>query len=155
MPLIPRLFQATSLSINAFIQLDVAASHHVSRVLRKEVGDMLIVFNGIGGEYIGKISHINKKLVTVHLKQYEARDMESPLDIWLAQGISKGDKMDYVIQKTVELGIKKIIPLLTERCQVKLDKERSQKRLSHWQSIVISACEQCGRSDIPEIILPV
>jgi len=149
-----RIFQSIPLSPNALITLDEQASHHLARVLRCQQGELVVIFNGQGGEYTGKIVEIGKKQVTVQLHAYTDADVESPLDIWLAQGISRGEKMDYTIQKAVELGVNKIIPLFTERCNVKLDSERSEKRLQHWQSIVISACEQSGRNRVPEVIMP-
>ncbi|EKD54353.1 MAG: hypothetical protein ACD_60C00090G0002 [uncultured bacterium] len=149
-----RIFQAIPLKVNTAIQLDQKASHHLARVLRASIGDPAIIFNGEGGEYASVIQSIDKKTVTVEIKQLIDRDVESSLDLWLAQGISRGEKMDYTIQKAVELGVKKIIPLFTERCNVKLDSERSKKRIEHWQSIIISACEQCGRNTVPTILAP-
>lgn len=151
---ISRIFQAVPLQLNSLIKLDIPASHHVARVLRARVNDSLIIFNGLGGEYEGTIRAIDKKNVSVQLRNYRLNERESSLELCLAQGISRGDKMDYTIQKAVELGVKKIIPLLTERCNVKLDEERSEKRLQHWQSTIISACEQSGRNRIPEMLLP-
>lgn len=149
-----RIFQPIPLSANAVVQLDEPASHHLARVLRCQKGESVVIFNGEGGEFAGNIVEIGKKQVTVELHSYVDRDVESPLDIWLAQGISRGEKMDYTIQKAVELGVNKIIPLFTERCNVKLDGERSEKRQQHWQSIVASACEQSGRNRVPEVTMP-
>jgi 16S rRNA (uracil1498-N3)-methyltransferase len=149
-----RIYQASELSPHSTITLDEFASHHLARVLRATIGDKVILFNGQGGEYSGVIQQINKKTVMVDLKEFIARDVESSLEIWLAQGISRGEKMDYTIQKAVELGVSKIIPLFSERCNVKLDSERSEKRIQHWQSVMISACEQSGRNRVPEIIMP-
>lgn len=151
---ISRIFQAISLTPHLNLTLDEKASHHVARVLRHRPGDPLILFNGKGGEYIGEITKIDKKHVFVQLREHRSHDVESPLELYLAQGISRGEKMDYTIQKAVELGVKKIIPLFTERCTVKLDAERREKRLEHWQSIIISACEQSGRTRIPTIAPP-
>lgn len=149
-----RIFQPLTLQPNSSIQLDEAATHHVSRVLRAKIGNSLIIFNGEGGEYDGVITHIDKKKVTVQINTFNPREAESSLELYLAQGISRGEKMDYTIQKAVELGVKKIFPLSTERCNVKLDEERREKRLLHWCSIIISACEQSGRNHVPEIQLP-
>lgn len=151
---ISRIFQPIELTINSTIQLDEAATHHVARVLRAKVANYLTLFNGEGGEYQGIITLINKKSVTVEIKKFIDREVESPLELYLAQGISRGEKMDFTIQKAVELGVKKIIPLITERCNVKLDEERREKRLQHWSSIIIGACEQSGRNTIPEISVP-
>ncbi len=151
---ISRIFQAIPLAVNTQIILDNQASHHVARVLRAKVSDEVVIFNGEGGEFLGTITHIDKKNVTVSLTTFDAREAESTLHLTLAQGISRGEKMDYTIQKAVELGVNRIVPLLTERCNVKLDDERRQKRFQHWQSIVVSACEQSGRNRLPEILAP-
>lgn len=150
----PRIYQAIPLKPDSTVQLDDAATHHIARVLRAKVGDEVVLFNGEGSEFPGTISHIDKKTVTVQIEKKIDRDAESPLELYLAQGISRGEKMDYTIQKAVELGVKKIFPLLTERCNVKLDDERRDKRFQHWRSIVIGACEQSGRNRIPEILAP-
>lgn len=150
----PRIYQAIPLKPDSTVQLDEAATHHIARVLRAKVGDEVVLFNGEGSEFPGTISHIDKKTVTVQIEKKIDRDAESPLELYLAQGISRGEKMDYTIQKAVELGVKKIFPLLTERCNVKLDDERRDKRFQHWRSIVIGACEQSGRNRIPEILAP-
>ncbi|OAI49100.1 hypothetical protein AYO45_03445 [Gammaproteobacteria bacterium SCGC AG-212-F23] len=150
-----RIFQAQSLAVNSEIQLDERAYHYLARVLRATVGDTLVLFNGEGGEYLAKISYLDKKKINVFIENFSARECESPLNLHLAQGISRGEKMDFTIQKAVELGVKKITPLFTERCNVKLDDSRSEKRKEHWQSIIISACEQCGRNQLPEILPPI
>lgn len=149
-----RVYQPIPLTLNATILLTPTASHHVTTVMRAKINEPLTLFNGEGGEYQGYITEIAKKKVSVHITSFEPRDTESTLELYLAQGISRGEKMDYTIQKAVELGIKKIIPLFTERSSVKLDQERAAKRLNHWQSIAISAAEQSGRTGIPEIVLP-
>jgi len=146
-----RIYQPVPLAAHSTLQLDEKASHHLARVLRANVGEAVILFNGQGGEYHATISAINKKTVQVTIHQFVKREAESSLSIHLAQGISRGEKMDFVIQKAVELGVKKITPLITERCTVKLDNDRSEKRQQHWQAIAVSACEQCGRNQIPEI----
>jgi 16S rRNA (uracil1498-N3)-methyltransferase len=152
---ISRIYQAMTLTVGAQVELEEQASHHLARVLRAEIGDIVTVFNGEGGEYETVITAIAKKKINVNIKSYLARDAESPLQLYLAQGISRGEKMDFTIQKAVELGVSGIIPLLTERCTVKLDDEKRQKRLAHWQSIVISACEQSGRNTLPTLLAPV
>lgn len=151
---ITRIFQPIPLQTNAAITLDADAAHHVARVLRATVGETIVIFNGEGGEFKGTISEINKKNVIVKLTDFEDKHTESSLELYLAQGISRGEKMDYTIQKAVELGVKKVFPLLTERCNVKLDEDRREKRLQHWSSIIVSACEQSGRNQLPEIFMP-
>ncbi len=149
-----RIYQARALQTGQAVQLDPLASHHIARVLRMTVAEPVTLFNGDGGEFAGVIRQIDKKHVTVEIQQFIDREVESPLNLVLAQGISRGEKMDFTIQKAVELGIKHIIPLLTERCNVKLDQARSEKRIQHWQSVIISACEQSGRNRIPTILAP-
>ncbi len=151
---ISRIFQPVDLVCGSVIQLDAQASHHLTAVLRANTENTVTIFNGKGGEYKSTITQINKKQVSVQINEHVAREAESPLELCLAQGISRGEKMDYTIQKAVELGVKKIIPLFTERCTVKLDEERRAKRFQHWQSIIISACEQSGRNQIPELLFP-
>ncbi len=151
----PRIFQPIPLKTGARIALNEGASHHLARVLRAEVGDAVTLFNGEGGEFDAVITQITKKNVEVEILQFVPRDAESPLDICLAQGIAKGEKMDFIVQKAVELGVKKIVPLLTERCNVRLDETREKKRVMHWQSVIVSACEQSGRNRVPEIVPPV
>jgi 16S rRNA (uracil1498-N3)-methyltransferase len=151
---ISRIYQDIPLKTDAEIELSAAASHHLARVLRVQLGDAISVFNGEGGEYAAVITAIDKKKVLVKLGEFVPRSAESSLKLYLAQGISRGEKMDYVIQKAVELGATGIVPLITERCNVKLDDERRQKRFQHWQAIVVSACEQSGRNTLPELLPP-
>jgi 16S rRNA (uracil1498-N3)-methyltransferase len=147
-----RIFQPISLYPGEKVTLDSSASHHLVNVLRVKEEESITIFNGQGGEYRALISVISKKKVEVEIKEFVSRDVESSLSLHLAQGISRGEKMDLTIQKAVELGVKKIIPLFTERSTVKLDAERREKRMQHWRSIVISACEQSGRNHIPEFL---
>lgn len=149
-----RVFQPIPFTQGATVVLTPTASHHVLTVMRAKINDPLTLFNGEGGEYQGYITNIAKKKVSVQITSFEPRNTESTLELYLAQGISRGEKMDFTIQKAVELGIKKIIPLFTERSSVKLDQERAAKRLAHWQSIAIGAAEQSGRNCIPEIVRP-
>ena len=116
--------------------------------------DPLILFNGEGGFWQARVSQVSKKQVQVVPLEFCARDNESPLTISLGQTLSRGERMDYAIQKAVECGVTEITPLYTERCEVKLNSERQDKRLRHWQQVVISACEQCGRNIVPTINPP-
>ena len=146
-----RVFQNRPLNINECITLDAFASHYLGRALLMRVDDPLILFNGEGGEYRARIVAINKKSVEVEILEYLDRTVEPPVNIHLGQVVSRGDKMDTSIQKAVELGVTEITPILSERCDVKLNKERWQKRLDHWQGVIISACEQSGRTLLPEL----
>lgn len=151
---VSRIYQSVSLILGQLLRLDEKASHHLARVLRVSIGETVTLFNGEGGEFEAVIRQIEKKQVTVELMQFMPREVESPVFISLAQGIARGEKMDFIIQKAVELGANEIIPLITERCGVRLDQPREEKRMRHWQSIVISACEQCGRNRVPVVRAP-
>jgi 16S rRNA (uracil1498-N3)-methyltransferase len=118
------------------------------------VGDQVTLFNGDGHEYLGTLKEVAKRSVSVFITAVQLCDRESPLQIHLGQGISRGEKMDITIQKSVELGVSEITPLITERCGVKLNAERWEKKLEHWQKVAISACEQCGRNRVPTIHTP-
>jgi 16S rRNA (uracil1498-N3)-methyltransferase len=148
---VTRLYQNIPLAPQTTIQLDAKASHHLARVLRAQVGDALVVFNGAGGEYPAVITHIDKKSVQVKLQDFSAREVESHLQIQLAQGIARGEKMDFIVQKAVELGVARITPLVTVRCNVRLKDERADKRQQHWQAVITSACEQSGRNRLPTL----
>lgn len=148
---IPRIYQPGVLTPQQLLQLVDDAANHVGRVLRMAPGDALILFNGDGHDYPAVITDSGKKTVTVQINAKLENQVESPLKIHLGQGISRGDRMDFAIQKAVELGVTEITPLFTERCGVKLDAERLQKRTEQWQKIAISACEQSGRSKVPTV----
>ena len=146
-----RIYYPDSLNIGANVMLNSVSSVRVARVLRSNVGDNLVLFNGQGGEYICQIESIDKRACVCKVIEFKDRSVESPLKLILAQGISKGERMDYTIQKAVELGVNEIIPLTTARTTVNLNRERQQRRLEHWQGIVTSACEQCGRNTLPHV----
>ncbi|MWP46120.1 16S rRNA (uracil(1498)-N(3))-methyltransferase [Gilliamella sp. Pas-s27] len=149
-----RIFQPFTITQNSIITLDDNAFNHLVRVLRMKVGENIILFDGSNQITPAVIHEVNKKSVTVKTALTITDDRESPLNIHLGQVISRGEKMEFTIQKSVELGVKSITPLLSERCGVKLDAERLDKKVQQWQKIVISACEQCGRNVMP-IIHPV
>jgi 16S rRNA (uracil1498-N3)-methyltransferase len=149
-----RIFQAIPLEIGITIRLDSNANHHVARVLRAKINDPLVLFNGNGYDYAAIIVGIDKKGVDVDIQHCLAGNVESSIELILAQGMARGDKMDFIVQKAVELGVSKIFPLITERCNVRLEGKREERRLEHWQSVIISACEQSGRNRIPEIFAP-
>lgn len=151
---VSRIYQSVPLMLG-MLQLDEKASHHLARVLRAVVGDKVVLFNGEGGEHHAVIRQINKKNVVAEILKFVDRNVESPVKIILAQGIARGEKMDFVIQKAVEMGVSEIVPVITERCNVRLDQEREQKRMQHWHAVVISACEQSGRNHLPVMHAPV
>ena len=146
-----RIYYQGNIQLKAEIQLPPAASYHLMTVLRVKIGERIIIFNGNGSEYLAKVSLLQKKTVEVKILECSPAERESPLEIELGQGISRGERMDYAIQKAVELGVNGITPLFTERCGVKLDEDRLARRVEHWQSIIISACKQCGRNRVPDI----
>lgn len=151
---VPRIFQDQALSSGAVIALDDNGANHIARVLRLKIGAPLIVFNGEGGEYEAVLHTVGKRSVEVTLGEYRSPQTESPLSITLAQGISKGERMDHAIQKAVELGVRRVVPLITEHCAVNLSGERQDKRVRHWQAVAVSACEQSGRNTLPQIAEP-
>jgi 16S rRNA (uracil1498-N3)-methyltransferase len=149
---IPRIYTDTPLQAGAEAQLDDKAAHHIGRVLRMQPGQVLSLFNGDGQDYPALIASASKKNVTVQVEQPTANSSESALEIVLGQTLSKGDRMDYAVQKATEMGVTRIVPLSTERCDVRLKGDREDKRLSHWRSVAISAAEQCGRARVPDIL---
>jgi 16S rRNA (uracil1498-N3)-methyltransferase len=146
-----RIYTPQALRVDATIELEQQASHHLVKVLRAQTGDEFSLFNGKGGEYRACISKISKQTVAVELQNFADLDNESPLSIHLGICISKGDRMDFVMQKATELGISQITPLLAERSQTKRNKDVLTKKLRHWQQIIISACEQSGRNFVPTV----
>jgi len=151
----PRFFHPDDISTGQILELDLAAGHHASRVLRLKPDDPVILFNGKGGEFHAHIKNIRKTTTVVIIDQYQAIERESPLDIEVAQAVCTNEKMDWIIQKSVELGVMRIQPLFTARSIVRLSEERTIKRLQHWQKVIISACEQCCRNHIPTISSPI
>lgn len=148
-----RIYQAIDLDIHQTISLDHEATQHIAQVLRMNVGDPFIIFNGKGGEYSATIIDRTKNNVIIKTTGFHAIERESPLNLHLIQCISRGEKMDWVIQKAVELGVKQITLLISERCGIKLPPDRWNKKQEHWQKIILSACEQCGRNTIPKLHL--
>ncbi|MCP5276182.1 MAG: 16S rRNA (uracil(1498)-N(3))-methyltransferase [Burkholderiales bacterium] len=147
----PRFFHADDIHIGQIVELEITTAHHAARVLRIKTGDPVILFNGQGGEFSAHIESIRKATTTVFIDQFNAVERESPLTIELAQTICVNEKMDLIIQKSVELGVTSIQPISTTRSVVRLSEDRAKKRLQHWQRVIISACEQCGRNFIPPI----
>lgn len=148
---ISRFYCPHRLGPGQILDLPPEAAHHAAKVLRMETGQEVTLFNGEGGEYRAVITHLGKKGVTVKITAFHPCEIESPLEITLAQAVSSGDRMDFTLQKAVELGIRHIQPLLSERCVVKLSGERAERRVQHWQNVVTSACEQCGRNHVPQV----
>jgi 16S rRNA (uracil1498-N3)-methyltransferase len=149
--LMPRFFVGTSLSPDDIVQLPDDDVRHVL-VLRLQVGDSIVLFNGEGGEYSAELAAIERRAVTVKIREFRDIEVETPYRLTLAQGIASGDKMDWLIEKAVELGASSFVPLTTTRSVVRLAGERAARRHAHWEGIVRASCEQCGRNRLPEVM---
>lgn len=149
-----RFFVDLPLSPGAKIELPPVPAHHAARVLRLVKGAEVVLFNGRGGEFPAVLEWVDRDGVTARCREWRDAERESPLDIRLAQGISSGERMDYTLQKAVELGVTAIQPLAMRRSVVKLTPERASRRVEHWQGIVMAACEQCGRNHLPPVAMP-
>lgn len=150
----PRFYCPPPIPRSGSFELPPDAAHHASRVLRLRVGDTVNIFDGIGNECHGLIADLSARNVTVANMTANDNKRESPLHTLLAQALSSSEKMDWVIQKSTELGVTEIQPLATDRSVARLSAERTARRLEHWQQVAISACEQCGRNVLPQIHAP-
>lgn len=151
MIVMPRFYISEPPLTNTLYALPTQAAHHAARVLRMAAGDDLVLFDGSGREWHATVARLDRREVVVSVKECCAVSRESPLAIVLAQGISSGERMDYSLQKAVELGVTRIQPIACARSVVKLAGERADKRREHWQNLVAAACEQCGRNVVPEV----
>lgn len=142
------------LAVGATVALPENASAHLLRVLRLGLGDACVVFNGDGADYEARIVTLGKRGAEVEVMARREVGNESPLRITLAQSIARGEKMDWVLQKATELGVAAIVPIITERTEVKLDAERGEKRRQHWCGVIAAACEQSGRARLPHLATP-
>lgn len=149
-----RVYLDAVLEPGTCVALRGSAASHVTRVLRLRAGDTLTLFNGRGGEYAGSIDKSQAGEVTVAVGEERAVERESPLALTLAQGVSRGERMDLVVQKATELGVSCIVPLLTERSVVRLDAQQAARKVAHWRGIAIAACEQSGRNRVPQVATP-
>jgi 16S rRNA (uracil1498-N3)-methyltransferase len=143
-----------ALEPGASLSLTGGAAGHLTRVLRLRPRAALTLFNGRGGEYAASIERVQGSKVTVAVGAHEPIERESPFPLTLAQGVSRGERMDLVVQKATELGVARLVPVLTERSIVRLDEEQSDRKSNHWRAVVIAACEQCGRNRLPQVALP-
>lgn len=148
---IPRIHTEQALQAGARVELEQGQAHYIARVLRMRAGDALILFNGAGGQYPATLEAVGKNVVVVTTGAFEPVERESPLVLHLGIAVSRGDRMDWVVQKATELGVSSITPLLSERTEVRLKGEREEKKLRHWQQVATSACEQCGRNRLPAV----
>lgn len=150
-----RFFIEASLTVGQPIELTEVVFHHWVRVLRAKLNDQAILFNGQGGEYLVELTEINKKNASIQVLSFEPANRTPGFQVVLGQVMSKGDRMDYAIQKATELGVHKIQLLTSERCEMRLKYDRDQKKIDHWQAIAIAACEQCGLNIVPEVLAPI
>jgi 16S rRNA (uracil1498-N3)-methyltransferase len=151
----PRFFSPFPLEIGARLDLTESAARHAARVLRLKPGDALTLFDGKGGEYAGRI-HLRSRgaggdRVAAEVLSWHGVERESPLGLTLVQALQTGEKMDFTVQKAVELGVGRIVPVLTRRSVVRLAGQRAEKRVARWRAVAASACEQCGRNRVPEV----
>jgi 16S rRNA (uracil1498-N3)-methyltransferase len=146
-----RIYTPQALQDRSEVELDPAALHHVVQVLRLRSGDTLSLFNGDGHDYQAQLTRSDRKGARVEILQRSAPEPRAALRTSLGLAVSKGERMDFAIQKSVELGVAEITPLISERSVVRLPPERMEKRLHHWQRIVIAACEQSGRRRLPKL----
>ena len=150
----PRLFCPPPLAAGAETALPRSAAHHAARVLRLKRGDAVTLFDGEGGEFSAALARVDARGVIARLGPRENVERESPLEITLVQGLATAERMDYAIQKAVELGVAGIVPVATARSVTRLDAARAQRRLEHWREVVIASCEQCGRNRLPRLHPP-
>lgn len=149
-----RNYVDVALAVGGVVTLSENATAHLVRVLRLGLGDACVLFNGDGADYEGRLIALGKRGAEVEIMARRELQNESALRLTLAQALARGEKMDWVLQKATELGVAAIIPLATERTEVKLDAERGEKRLTHWRGVIAAACEQSGRARLPQLVAP-
>jgi len=147
----PRFYCREALAPGAHVELPEPVARHAVRVLRLPPGAAMVLFDGRGGEYPARIERIERDRVYAELGAWRDVECESPLDITLVQALQVGDKMDFTVQKAVELGVRAIVPVESRRSVLRLAGDRAGKRVAHWQGVVASACEQCGRNQVPNV----
>ena len=150
----PRFYIDADLTVDVSLELTETVFHHWVKVLRAQVGESATLFNGQGGEYDVTLTEVDKKSATVSVNAFNPANRTPKFQALLGQVMSKGDRMDYAMQKAVELGVSEIQLLTSDRCEMRLKYDRDQKKLDHWQGIAIAACEQCGLNIVPEILAP-
>jgi 16S rRNA (uracil1498-N3)-methyltransferase len=150
----PRFHCPMPLAVGEIVDLPAPVAQHAIKVLRLQGGDALTLFNGTGGEYAGRVAGIERARASVEIVDWLDRERESPLSITLVQALQAGEKMDLTIQKSVELGVRRIVPVFSRRSVLRLAGERARRRLEHWRGVVAAACEQCGRNRLPEVAVP-
>ena len=150
-----RVYVETVLTPGAIVELPRETASHLAKVLRARSGDPLILFGGDGREYAGAVESVRGSRVTASVGNGAEVDRESPLAITLVQCVPRGDRMDFIVQKATELGVTRIVPVLSQRSVVRLDAAQAESKAAHWRAVVVNACEQCGRNRLPVIAAPV
>jgi len=149
-----RVWIDAALASGDTLELPGETGAHVAKVLRARSGDGLVVFNGDGREFGGEIASVRGSRVTVTLGAAQLVDRESPLTVVLVQCVPRGDRMDFIVQKATELGVARIVPVLSQRSVVRLDARQSEAKAAHWRAVAVAACEQCGRNRLPVVEAP-
>jgi len=149
-----RIYSPSPLLVGQLAELSETAADHVSRVLRLRVGAAVTMFDGRGGEYAAELTAISRQRVLAEVQSHLPVERESPVAVTLLQSLARGEKMDWIVQKATELGVASIAPIETQRCIVSLEGERADRRLEHWRAVAVSACEQCGRNRLPQVLAP-
>jgi len=152
---IPRFFIDQPLQVNQNLSLPDKLHHHAIQVLRGKSGDLLVLFNGKGGEYLAKFTEVSKRSSCVFIISFDAVDRESPADIRLVMALIKSDKFDFALQKAVEIGVSSIQPIIAARSVMNIKASRLDKKMQHWQSVIHSACEQAYRTRVPELLMTI
>lgn len=150
----PRFFCPPPLVAGVETALPAGAAHHALRVLRLKAGDAVTLFDGEGGEYGAELAHASSRAIAVRVVERRAIERESPLAVTLVQGLAAADRMDYAVQKAVELGVAAIVPVVSARSVARLDGARAARRVEHWRQIAVAACEQSGRNRLPQVFPP-
>ena len=150
-----RVYVDAPLEGGCSIELPAATAAHLVRVLRARSGDELVLFNGDGRDFSGVVGSVRGKHVAVEIGAARQVENESPLAVTLVQCVARGEKMDLIVQKATELGVARIVPVLSQRSVVRLDEDQAQSKQEHWQAVAVSACEQCGRARLPTVERPV
>jgi 16S rRNA (uracil1498-N3)-methyltransferase len=146
-----RVYVEAKLTSGGLVDLPPDTASHLAKVLRARPGDELILFNGDGREFNGAVETVRGSRVLASVAESRPVDRESPVAITLLQCVPRGDRMDFIVQKATELGVARIVPVLSQRCVVRLDKSQAESKAVHWRAVAVSACEQCGRNRLPII----
>jgi 16S rRNA (uracil1498-N3)-methyltransferase len=149
-----RVFVEGELQSGSLVELPRETGAHLAKVLRARSGDEVVLFNGDGREFTGIIEKVQGSRVSASIGAARSKDRESPFQLTLVQCVPRGDRMDFIVQKATELGVVRIVPVLSQRSVVRLDESQSVSKQAHWRAVAVSACEQCGRNRVPNVDTP-